>query len=56
MSHVPRRVLVVQLIQQGKITYDTAKEYAHNLYRHFKMKNRNELLARFFMGEDKSGL
>lgn len=38
------------------IKLDTAKEYAHNLYRHFKMKNRNELLARFFMGEDKSGL
>jgi len=32
----------------------TAKEYAQNLYKHFQVKNRNELLAHFFIGGGKS--
>jgi hypothetical protein len=48
---VDPRIPVTTISRRLGIKMDTAKEYAQNLYRHFKVKNRNELLARFLIGE-----
>ena len=42
---------VVDIASRLGIKESTAKEYAQNLYRHFNVKNRNELLARFLIGD-----
>jgi|HubBroStandDraft_1064217.scaffolds.fasta_scaffold175010_2 hypothetical protein len=43
---------VVGIATQLGIKHSTAKEYAQNLYRHFAVKNRNELLGRFLIGDE----
>lgn len=46
------RIAVNQIAERLGIKLDTCKEYAQNLYRHFGVRNRNELLARFLLGDD----
>jgi len=47
----PRLPMLAVAVRLG-IKTNTAKEYAQNLYRHFKVKNRNELFARFLIGDE----
>jgi hypothetical protein len=46
---VDPRIALQAIGERLGIKESTAKEYAQNLYRHFKVKNRNELLGRFFI-------
>jgi len=45
------RIPVQDVAMRLGIKIDTAKEYAQNVYRHFKVRNRNELLAHFLIGD-----
>jgi hypothetical protein len=46
---VDPRIALQVIAERLGIKESTAKEYAQNLYRHFRVKNRNELLGRFFI-------
>jgi hypothetical protein len=52
---VDPRLPVVGIASQLGIKHSTAKEYAQNLYRHFNVKGRNELLGRFLIGDGDHG-
>jgi hypothetical protein len=46
---VDPRIALLGIACRLGIRESTAKEYAQNLYRHFNVKNRNELLGRFLI-------
>jgi len=53
MLLIDPRISVIAIATRLGIKTNTAKEYAQNLYKHFAVKNRNQLLARFLIGDEK---